>query len=122
MGVSYALAGLSHPALLGAITGIFAMIPFAAKLIFRACSLVLVAEGHVAAGGGLFAYGMILTLVADNYVRPTINRRCSQAAFYLDAVGNFRWHGNFRLMGFIFRAYTPGNTDVDLAGLGYRSG
>jgi hypothetical protein len=121
MGTGYALAGLSHPALLGAITGIFAMIPFAAKLIFGACSLVLVAEGHIAASAGLFAYGMILTLVADNYVRPAINRRRSQAAFYLDAVGNFRWHGNFRLTGFIFRAYTSGNTDVDLEGLGYRS-
>jgi len=26
----------------------------------------------MAAGGGLFAYGMILTLIADNYVRPAL--------------------------------------------------
>jgi predicted PurR-regulated permease PerM len=72
LGVGYALAGLSNPAILGALTGIFAMIPYAAKLIFGVCALVLVAEGHMAAGGGLFAYGMILTLVADNHVRPAL--------------------------------------------------
>ncbi|MDD5412471.1 MAG: AI-2E family transporter, partial [Methylobacter sp.] len=38
LGVGYAFAGLSHPALLGALTGVFAMIPFAAKLIFGACA------------------------------------------------------------------------------------
>ena len=38
MGIGYAFAGLSNPAILGALTGIFAMIPYAAKLIFGACA------------------------------------------------------------------------------------
>ncbi|MBS1214395.1 MAG: family transporter, partial [Proteobacteria bacterium] len=72
LGVGYAVAGLGHPALLGAITGVFALIPFAAKLIFGACSLVLLAQGHMVAGTGLFVFGLVVILLADNYVRPSL--------------------------------------------------
>lgn len=72
IGVAYAMAGLGSPALLGALTGIFAMVPFAAKLIFGACSLVLVAQGHVVEAVALFTYGMVLTLITDNYIRPIL--------------------------------------------------
>ena len=99
MGVGYAFAGLSHPALLGALTGIFAMIPFAAKLIFGACALVLVAEGHMAAGGGLFAYGMILTLIADNYVRPALIGGAVKLPFIWTLLGIFGGMETFGLLG-----------------------
>jgi predicted PurR-regulated permease PerM len=99
MGAGYSVAGLSQPALLGAITGIFAMIPFAAKLIFSACSLVLVAEGHIAAGGGLFAYGMILTLVADNYVRPALIGGAVKLPFIWTLLGIFGGMETFGLLG-----------------------
>lgn len=99
MGAGYALAGLSQPALLGAITGIFAMIPFAAKLIFSACSLVLVAEGHLAAGGGLFVYGMILTLAADNYIRPALIGGAVRLPFIWTLLGIFGGMETFGLLG-----------------------
>ncbi|MFA6164092.1 MAG: AI-2E family transporter [Methylobacter sp.] len=99
MGAGYAFAGLSHPALLGALTGVFAMIPFAAKLIFGACSLVLVAEGHMAAGGGLFAYGMILTLIADNYVRPALIGGAVKLPFIWTLLGIFGGMETFGLLG-----------------------
>ncbi|MDD1626038.1 MAG: AI-2E family transporter [Methylococcaceae bacterium] len=99
MGVGYGFAGLSNPAILGALTGIFAMIPFAAKLIFGACALVLVAEGHMAAGGGLFAYGMILTLVADNYVRPALIGGAVKLPFIWTLLGIFGGMENFGLLG-----------------------
>jgi len=99
MGAGYAFAGLSHPALLGALTGIFAMIPFAAKLIFGACSLVLVAEGHMAAGGGLFAYGMVLTLMADNYVRPALIGNAVKLPFIWTLLGIFGGMETFGLLG-----------------------
>ncbi|MDD1632291.1 MAG: AI-2E family transporter [Methylococcaceae bacterium] len=99
MGAGYAFAGLSNPAILGALTGIFAMIPFAAKLIFGACALVLVAEGHMAAGGGLFAYGMILTLVADNYVRPALIGGAVKLPFIWTLLGIFGGMENFGLLG-----------------------
>lgn len=72
MGAGYAFVGLDNPAILGALTGVFAMIPFAAKLIFSACAIVLVAQDHIAEATGLFTYGMILTMIADNYLRPLL--------------------------------------------------
>jgi len=99
MGVGYAFAGLSHPAILGALTGIFAMIPFAAKLIFGACSLVLLAEGHYVAASGLFAYGMVLTLIADNYVRPALIGGAVKLPFLWTLLGIFGGMETLGLLG-----------------------
>lgn len=99
LGMGYALAGLSNPALLGALTGVFAMIPYAAKLIFGVCSLVLMFEDHMVAGAGLFAYGMILTLVADNYVRPALIGGAVKLPFIWTLLGIFGGMENFGLLG-----------------------
>jgi predicted PurR-regulated permease PerM len=99
MSIGYAFAGLGNPAILGALTGIFAIIPFAAKLIFGACSLVLVAEGQMAAGGGLFAYGMVLTLIADNYIRPALIGGGVKLPFIWTLLGIFGGMESFGLLG-----------------------
>ena len=99
LGVGYAFAGLSHPAILGALTGIFAMIPFAAKLIFGACSLLLAAEGHIAAGSALFIFGVVVILLADNYVRPTLIGGAVQLPFVWTLLGIFGGLENFGLLG-----------------------
>ena len=89
LGGAYALVGLSHPAMLGAITGIFAMIPYAAKLIFTSCAVVLIVNGETMLGSGLFVYGMILTLIADNYVRPVLIGKAVQLPFIWTLLGIF---------------------------------
>lgn len=89
LGIGYAFAGLSHPAMLGALTGIFAMIPFAAKIIFGACSLVLVAQGHAGPAAGLFIYGMVLTMITDNYVRPALIGGAVKLPFLWTLLGIF---------------------------------
>lgn len=99
LGVGYALAGLSHPAMLGALTGVFAMIPFAAKLIFGACALVLVAEGHMAAGSSLFVFGVVVILLADNYVRPRLIGGAVKLPFIWTLLGIFGGLENFGLLG-----------------------
>ncbi|MDO9103921.1 MAG: AI-2E family transporter [Methylovulum sp.] len=99
MGVGYAFAGVGHPAIIGALTGVFAMIPYAAKLIFGACSLVLVAEGHTAAAAGLFTYGMVLTLFADNYVRPALIGGAVKLPFIWTLLGIFGGMETFGLLG-----------------------
>lgn len=99
LGVGYAFAGLGHPAMLGALTGVFAMIPFAAKLIFGACALVLVAQGHVAAGSALFVFGVVVILVADNYVRPALIGGAVKLPFLWTLLGIFGGLENFGLLG-----------------------
>jgi len=99
LGVGYAFAGLSHPALLGALTGVFAMIPFAAKLIFGSCALVLVAGGHSAAGTTLFIFGVVVILLADNYVRPALIGGAVKLPFIWTLLGIFGGLENFGLLG-----------------------
>lgn len=99
LGLGYALAGLSHPAMLGAITGVFAMIPFAAKLIFGGCALVLFAGGQVVEGSALFVFGVVVILVADNYVRPTLIGGAVQLPFLWTLLGIFGGIENFGLLG-----------------------
>ncbi len=89
MGAGYAFVGLDNPAILGALTGIFALIPFAAKLIFSACALVLVAQGYPLEAAGLFTYGMILTMIADNYVRPALIGGAVKLPFLWTLLGIF---------------------------------
>jgi len=81
------------------LTGVFAMIPFAAKLIFGACALVLVAEGHMAAGSSLFVFGVVVILLADNYVRPRLIGGAVKLPFIWTLLGIFGGLENFGLLG-----------------------
>ncbi|MFA5984246.1 MAG: AI-2E family transporter [Methylococcaceae bacterium] len=99
LGIGYALAGLSQPAILGAITGIFAIIPFAAKLILAACSAVLIAQGHHWVGFALLISGIAIVLIADNYVRPALIGGAVQLPFIWTLLGIFGGLENFGLIG-----------------------
>jgi len=99
LGVGYALTGLSHPAMLGALTGVFAMIPFAAKLIFGSCALMLIVQGHTVAGSSLFVFGVVVILLADNYVRPRLIGDAVKLPFIWTLLGIFGGLENFGLLG-----------------------
>ena len=68
----YAVAGAPHPILFGALTGIFAMIPFAAPVAFGAIALLMISQGSVGAGVAIAIAGSIMLFVADHFVRPAI--------------------------------------------------
>lgn len=72
IGISYGVAGAPHAAILGLLTGALAMIPFAAPLIFTGVSLVLIAQGSMAAAVGVFVFGMLVLAIGDHVVRPKI--------------------------------------------------
>jgi predicted PurR-regulated permease PerM len=72
MGVSYAIVGMPAPALLGALTAILAMIPFGAPILFGIVALVLIAQGHLAIGIVLFAWGALIMFIADHFIRPSL--------------------------------------------------
>jgi len=70
IGIGYALAGLSSPALWGAVTGILAIIPFGAPLAFLVAAGVLAIDGSVAAAIAVAVWGMVVLFIADHFVRP----------------------------------------------------
>ena len=72
LGVAYGVAGLPHAALLGLVTGVTAMIPFAAPLVYGGASVVLLAWGQPGAALALFVFGSAVLFVADHFVRPAL--------------------------------------------------
>lgn len=99
LGIGYAVSGLSHPTMLGVATGVLALIPFAAKLIFGACALMLIAQGKVLVGVALFAFGLVILLLADNYVRPLLIGGAVKLPFMWTLLGILGGIENFGLLG-----------------------
>ncbi|QFY43737.1 AI-2E family transporter [Candidatus Methylospira mobilis] len=99
LGIGYAFSGLPHPTMLGVVTGIFALIPFAAKLIFGACALMLIAQGKLLVGVLLFGFGLVIILLADNYVRPLLIGGAVELPFMWTLLGILGGIENFGLLG-----------------------
>ena len=72
IGFSYVLAGAPHPAILTLLTGVLAMIPFAAPIVFGAVSIFLLAKGSMITGISVFIFGMLVLFIGDHFVRPKI--------------------------------------------------
>jgi predicted PurR-regulated permease PerM len=72
LGVTYALAGVSHPTLFGAITVVAAMVPFGAPVVFGAAALLLLARGAMEAAIAVVVTGAVITFVADHFIRPVL--------------------------------------------------
>jgi predicted PurR-regulated permease PerM len=72
LGMVYAVAGVPHPTVFGALTAVAAMIPFAAPVVFGVAALLLAAGGSVAWAIGVLAVGMLVTFTADHFVRPVL--------------------------------------------------
>lgn len=72
LGAAYAVLGLPRPTLLGALTGVLAMIPFGAPLIFGIGSLLLLAQSDIVGAIVLFGFGTAVAFVADHFVRPVL--------------------------------------------------
>ena len=72
LGVAYAFAGVPHPTLLGALTALAAMIPFGAPLLFGIAALLLLGQGAMITAVAVFVFGMLVTFVADHFIRPAL--------------------------------------------------
>jgi predicted PurR-regulated permease PerM len=73
LGIAYAVLGVPHPTLLGAFTAVAATIPFGAPVAFGLAALLLFAvKGAAMAAIGIIVLGMIVTFVADHFVRPVL--------------------------------------------------
>ena len=81
LGLVYAFAGLTHPTVFGALTGIAAIIPFAAPVVFGVAALLLAAQGSVTAAIAVFAIGIAVTFAADHFVRPVLIGGATQLPF-----------------------------------------
>jgi predicted PurR-regulated permease PerM len=69
-GISYVICGLPHPALLGALTGVLAIVPFGAPMVIGVVTLTLYIQSSPTAAIGLVIFGSLVILPADHVLRP----------------------------------------------------
>ena len=72
LGIAYLIAGVPHPTIFGLFTAIAAMVPFGAPVLFGIAALILLTQGSVIAAIIIGVLGMVVTFVADHFVRPTL--------------------------------------------------
>jgi predicted PurR-regulated permease PerM len=99
MAVVYAVAGAPHPILFGAVTGVFAMIPFAAPVAFGVVAILLASQGAVVAGIVVAVIGMVVLFIADHFVRPVIIGEGARLPFLWVLLGILGGVESFGLVG-----------------------
>jgi predicted PurR-regulated permease PerM len=99
LGSAYALLHVSSAAAWGAITGLFAMIPFLAYFVVAAMSLFLFAKGAGAAAIGLLVWGVAVIFLADKVVRPALIGRTIKLGFVWLLLGGLGGIEAFGLLG-----------------------
>jgi predicted PurR-regulated permease PerM len=99
LGIAYVATGLSHPVLLGLVTGVLATVPFGAPLVFVACALVLLAQAHTTAAIVLLVIGALVVFVADHFIRPILIGSSTRLPFLWVLLGIFGGLESFGLVG-----------------------
>ena len=72
LGIAYVVLGVPHPTIFGAVTAVAAIIPFGAPLAFCLAALLLATGGSMAKAIVLVCLGMLITFIADHFVRPVL--------------------------------------------------
>lgn len=81
MGVCYALIGFPAPTLVGFITALAAMIPFAVPVVFTLVAAILCFNGGMIAGIIVIAWGTLVMFVADHFIKPVLIGGATQLPF-----------------------------------------
>jgi predicted PurR-regulated permease PerM len=98
-GVACFIAGVPHPALVGALTGLLAIIPFGMPVAVFAVSAVLLAQGQLAWAIGLLVYGLLVVFIADHFVRPVLISGAARLPFLWVLLGLLGGLETFGLLG-----------------------
>ena len=72
MGVVYAASGVPHPVMFALLTALLAVIPFGILVAIGAAGLMLFAAAQVTAGIVVIVIGLVVTFIADHFVRPVL--------------------------------------------------
>ena len=72
LGVVYGVAGVSHAALLGVLTGLLSAVPLGASAAVAVAVATLAAGGQMAAAITVGVIGVVVVFAADHFVRPVM--------------------------------------------------
>lgn len=99
LGIAYFFLGVPHPVLLGMLTGVAAMIPLGAVVVFVLAALLLVAQGAAGAAIMLVVIGFVVIGIADHVVRPVLIGGATKLPFLWVLVGILGGVEAFGLLG-----------------------
>ncbi len=99
LGLAYLFTGVPHAALLGMLTGVAAMIPFCAPILFIAAALWLFVRGGTVAAIALLAFGALVVFSAEHFVRPVLIGGVTRLPFLLVLFGILGGAETFGLLG-----------------------
>jgi len=98
-GIAYAVCGLPHPALLGALTGVLAIVPFGAPVVIGIVALILSIQSSPIAAIGLVIFGSLVMFAGDHVLRPLLIGGAAQLPFIWILLGIFGGTSAFGLVG-----------------------
>jgi predicted PurR-regulated permease PerM len=98
LGAVYFATGLPYPASAGAATGVLAVIPFGAPVIYTIASLYMLSVGKTLAAIIIFAAGSVVVFVADHFIRPILIGGSARLPFLWVLLGLL---GGLETLGFI---------------------
>src|SRR5436190_3520668 len=98
LGITYYFAGLPYPASIGALTGVAAVIPFAAPAVYGLAGLYLLAVGKTVGGIVVLVVGRIVIFVADHFILPVLIGGAARLPFLLVLLGLL---GGLETFGFL---------------------
>jgi len=98
LGTVYFAVGLPYPASVGAVTGVAAVIPFAAPVVYSLAGLYLLAVGNRLGAITIFVFGSVLVFAADHFVRPVLIGGHARLPFLWVLLGIL---GGLETMGFL---------------------
>lgn len=99
IGVGYWVAGVPQPLLFATFTVLFALVPFGAWAAFGLATIILLVQGHVAAGVALFAFGTVVMAIGDNFVQPAVIGNAVELPFLFAMIGALGGLAEFGLVG-----------------------
>lgn len=99
LGLVYVFAGVPHPVLFGAFTAVAAMIPFGAPVAFGLAALLVLAQGQTVAALVIVGAGLVVTFVADHFVRPVLIGGTTKLPFLWVLLGILGGVESFGLLG-----------------------
>jgi predicted PurR-regulated permease PerM len=101
LGIAYKLAGVPHPALLGFLTGVLSIIPFASPVVFIGAGLWLLAQSAIVPAIILVVFGFAVVFVADHFVRPVLIGGTTRLPFVWVLLGILGGVESFGLLGLL---------------------
>src|SRR5262249_25325037 len=95
-GILYALAGVHRPDIWGAVTGIFAMVPFLGYVAVAGVTLALLARDAATAAILVCALGVLIVFGVDKVARPLLVGKAVKLGFVWILMGTI---GGFEVLG-----------------------